>query len=190
MPTPTPNPFLPKAQKSHAIRWRTGPAAGTVGLSGVREIGPGPRIEAPARSDLPIYKKDTRGRKPKPPGVAPRPAKKLSADLTPELQARAHPDAGKLSHCLGSYFAESNSGWGSNLEMLALAHGPVGCGVFTQASRLNLPGFVQGIESFTELHACHGSARGGPSKTAATQDLSARSMNWKPVPALARDHGP
>jgi len=49
---------------------------------------------------------------------------------------------------------ESNSGWGANLDMVGLAHGPVGCGVFTQASRLNVPEFVQGIESFTALHAC------------------------------------
>ena len=154
MPTRTSNPFLPKGQKGHAIRWRTGPAAGTVGLSGLRNISSAPQVEAPSRSDVSVYKKDPRGRKPKPPGLAPRPAKKLSADLIPEHPVRAHPDAGKLNQCLGSFFFESNSGWGSNLDMLTLAHGPVGCSVFTQASRLNLPGLVQGIESFTELHAC------------------------------------
>jgi nitrogenase molybdenum-iron protein alpha chain len=51
---------------------------------------------------------------------------------------------------------DSNSNWGSNLDMVALAHGPVGCGVFAQATCLNLPEFVQGIESFTALHACTG----------------------------------
>jgi len=37
---------------------------------------------------------------------------------------------------------------------MALANGPVGCGAFSQTARLNLPGFLQGIESFTALHAC------------------------------------
>ncbi len=167
--TRTPNPFLQKAQKSNAIRWRTGPAAGTLGLSGVRDIGSAPRVEAPNRSDPAVYKKDPRGRKPKPTGVAPRPAKKLSADLTPEHQARAHPDAGKLSHCLGSFFAESNSGWGSSLDMLALAHGPVGCGVFTQASRLNLPGYVRGSKVSQSCMPARICAR-RTSKTAAMRD--------------------
>jgi len=100
------------------------------------------------------YKKDPRGRKPKDPNLVPKSHKPHSAELHEPPVARAHPDAGKLTDCTGSFFAESNAGWGSNLDMVALAHGPVGCGVFTQASRLNLPGFEQGIESFTALHAC------------------------------------
>src|SRR5208283_5276241 len=100
------------------------------------------------------YRKDPRGRKPKDPNATPSPRKPISVDLHEAPVARAHPDAGKSTSCTGPFFFESNSGWGSNLDMMALAHGPVGCGVFTQASRLNLPGFEQGIESFTALHAC------------------------------------
>ena len=154
MRTRTPNPFLPKKQKSLAIRWRSGPAAGMVGLSGLEGGASAPHWEAPVQSDLPVYKKDPRGRKPKPQGHTPRPRKALSADLIPAPPIGAHPYAGKLNHSLGSFFFESNSAWGGNLDMVALAHGPVGCGLFTQASRLSFPGFVQGIESFTELHAC------------------------------------
>jgi len=46
----------------------------------------------------------------------------------------------------------SNSAWGTNTDMAAIAHGPVGCGVFTQSTRDVLPFRVQGVESFSELH--------------------------------------
>jgi nitrogenase molybdenum-iron protein alpha chain len=46
----------------------------------------------------------------------------------------------------------SNAGWGSNTDMAAIAHGPVGCGAFTQSARDVLPFWLQGVESFSELH--------------------------------------
>ncbi|WBK02283.1 nitrogenase component 1 [Methylocystis parvus] len=125
-----------------------------MGLSHAAALKPDLREATNSPSDAPVYKKDARGRKPKAVGLVPRPPKTFSADLIPELPVGAHPYAGKLTHCLGSFFHESNSGWGSNLDTIALAHGPVGCGAFTQASRLSAPGLVQGVESFTELHAC------------------------------------
>ncbi len=67
------------------------------------------------------------------------------------VPVRAYPEAGKLSFETGAFFAQSTAGWGSNLDMVPLAHGPLGCGAFTQTSRLNMPGFVQGIESYTAL---------------------------------------
>ena len=50
--------------------------------------------------------------------------------------------------------ADFSVGWGSNLDMLSLAHGAVGCSAFALTQRLHLPGFAQGIESFTALDAC------------------------------------
>ncbi|WP_244441396.1 MULTISPECIES: nitrogenase component 1 [Methylosinus] len=38
--------------------------------------------------------------------------------------------------------------------MVPLDHGPVGCGAYGQTMRLTAPGYVQGIESFSALHAC------------------------------------
>ncbi|MGO8845834.1 MAG: nitrogenase component 1 [Methylocella sp.] len=141
------NPFLPR----RPIRWQGGPSKGLLGI-------PALSVDVLAcpqpGSTQDAYRKDPRGRKPKDPNATPRQTKLISADLHEAPIARAHPDAGKFTSCTGPFFLESNSGWGSNLDMMALAHGPVGCGVFTQASRLNLPGFEQGIESFTALHAC------------------------------------
>ena len=38
--------------------------------------------------------------------------------------------------------------------MMLLAHGAVGCGAFAPSFRIDPPGFVQGVESFTSLHLC------------------------------------
>ena len=142
------NPLLPKGP----IKWRTGPSAGKAGVPGaaplLSEVALAPREEdnTPALS----YQKDTRGRKPKEqtPG-------QLKPEPAPETPPpRAHPDAGKLSIDTGPFFADSVSGWGSNIDMVALAHGPVGCGAFPQTTREETPGFVEGVEGFASVHAC------------------------------------
>lgn len=142
------NSLLPK----RSIRWRSGPLKGQVGIP---PLPPPLPVEAePAPSG---YVKDPRGRKPKA-AKADTPADAPPADARPPQVARpamksAHPNAGRLSFCAGAFFAESSSGWGGARDMLAIAHGPVGCGVFAEASRLHLPGLIQGVESFTTLDA-------------------------------------
>lgn len=139
------NPFLPK----RPIRWQAGLAKGTLGIPDLHaECSITPQI-TPSTT----YQKDPRGRKPKDKSLI-IPRKIVSSDLYEPSPVRTYPEAGRLNFCAGPFLAESNAGWGANLDMVGLAHGPVGCGVFTQTSRLNLPGFVQGIESFTALHAC------------------------------------
>ena len=149
------NPFLPKK----AFRWRTGPSAGTIGLPQAQATfaSAAHQIEHSEGAHLKIaYRKDPRGRKPKDISLVP-PAKTVSNDLHEQVPTRRmYPHAGKLSLCTDLFFCESSSGWGSSLDMMALANGPVGCGAFAQGARLSLPGFVQGVESFTELHACTG----------------------------------
>ncbi|WP_244406176.1 nitrogenase component 1 [Methylocella silvestris] len=100
------------------------------------------------------YRKDPRGRKPKGLAHAAERRGANSADLCQPPVRRAHSDAGRLSFCAGSFLGESVSGWGAAIDLAALSHGPVGCGLFTGASRLSLPGFVQGVESFAAIHAC------------------------------------
>ncbi|ATQ71003.1 nitrogenase (plasmid) [Methylosinus trichosporium OB3b] len=145
------NPFLPKKQKGLPIRWRTGPSAGKVGLSSAEFSAP-PVAEARVVTDPSPYRKDPRGRKPKSEG--PKPRERAASDLFPAQIARSPSEAGRLKNCSGHFLAESNSGWGANLDMLSLAHGPVGCGVFSQAGRFTSPGFTQGVDGFTALHAC------------------------------------
>lgn len=114
--------------------------------------GPGIGAEAERASEAP-YRKDRRGRKPKlhPPG----PRLQTPPNPKPDEPAGAiDPHAGRLSYCSGEFSFESNSGWGSNLDMLAIAHGPVGCGAFTQAARFVPPWRSQGVDGFTALHAC------------------------------------
>ena len=157
----------------------SGPSAGTIGLPSA-QVDNEPLASDPAPTSIAqTYKKDPRGRKPKDPNLVPKSHKPHSAELHEPPVARAHPDAGKLNDCTGSFFAESNSGWGSNLDMEALAHGPVGCGVFTQASRLNLPGFEQGLESFTALHACTDLTT-AVLEDGGEQSLPKPSLNYKP----------
>jgi nitrogenase molybdenum-iron protein alpha chain len=141
------NPFLPK----RPIRWRAGAAKGKIGIPALPfEM----LIVPPAAAETSApYRKDPRGRKPKEPAHLPRPHKPATIDSGEVLNTRAYRSAGKLNCCVGPFLLESNAGWGSNLDMLALVHGPVGCGGFAQTTRLNLPGFVQGIETFTALHA-------------------------------------
>jgi nitrogenase molybdenum-iron protein alpha chain len=80
-----------------------------------------------------------------------RPETRDSPDKPPAPAAKplgSSSSAGRLSP------TETRSqGFGANLDMLALSHGAVGCGAARQLTRLNMPGFVQGIESFTALHA-------------------------------------
>ncbi len=139
------NPFLPK----RPIRWQAGPAKGTLGI---------PVLSAERSVILPLpnvaYHKDPRGRKPKDKSLEPPTRKPVTTELHEAPAFRTNPEAGKLNFCTGSFLSESNSGWGANLDMIGLAHGPVGCGSFAQSTRLNLPGFMQGVESFTALHAC------------------------------------
>jgi len=97
--------------------------------------------------------KDARGRKPKPADFAATVRAPASVELRANAVPRAYQDAGRLSFCSGAFLGESNSGWGSALDLLAITHGPVGCGVFSQASRLSLPGFASGVDSFNALHA-------------------------------------
>ena len=146
----TRNPLLPKGP----IKWRTGPSAGQVGVPtsapGAAEVAVAPREREKDCAPVDSYQKDPRGRKPKE-----RASARRKPEPAPETPApRAHPDAGMLSLNAGPFFGDSVSGWGSNLDMVALAHGPVGCGAFPQGGREELPGFVQGIESFASVHAC------------------------------------
>jgi nitrogenase molybdenum-iron protein alpha chain len=147
------NPFLPKVRlpprRKQSIAWRTGPAAGTVGIPALEDNDQA--IVPLSDTSLTDYSKDPRGRKPKKEELKQR-ATPAAVDKAPT--PRAFPDAGMLNFQTGGFFTHGHSGWGSNLDMMALAHGPVGCGTFAQTSRLNLPGFVQGIESFIALHAC------------------------------------
>jgi nitrogenase molybdenum-iron protein alpha chain len=71
------------------------------------------------------------------------------AGSQPRLLGEVGGPAGRL---LTSDFGPAH--WHSNLDMIALEHGPVGCGAMRQLGRLALPGFRQGIESFTALHLC------------------------------------
>ncbi len=134
MPPRSYNPLLPKAP---TIRWRKGPFAETPDQE---QRGGGinpPSLENETNSAADDHVANAR-------------------DITARTKAaprRAYPDAGKLSFDTGAFFNESNSGWGGNLDMIPLAHGPVGCGAFAQTSRLNMPGFEQGVDSFTALDA-------------------------------------
>ncbi|BBU60457.1 nitrogenase protein alpha chain [Methylosinus sp. C49] len=145
------NPLLPKKQKGLTIRWRTGPSAGMVGITPKRSPSAPTPESVSAAAD---YKKDPRGRKPKSERPVQPPRERMSMDRLPEPPSRPHADAGLLRYCTGSFIGESNSGWGANLDMAPLVHGPVGCGVFSQATRFVAPGFVQGVDGFAELHAC------------------------------------
>ncbi len=53
----------------------------------------------------------------------------------------------------GHFLSNSGMFWGSNLDIFSIAYGAVGCGAFALTERLHLPGFVQGVESFTTLNA-------------------------------------
>ncbi len=143
------NPFLPKS----SIRWRVGQARGTVGI---------PALPAESTTNVTsvgdsriVYRKDPRGRKAKKKVQASETRSPASVDLlSTDNVAQTYPYSGKLDSCTDAFFCESSAGWGSNLDIFGLAHGPAGCGSFSQTARLNLPEFIQGIESFTALHAC------------------------------------
>jgi nitrogenase molybdenum-iron protein alpha chain len=124
------NPFLPKAP---AVRWRKGPFAPKGTTSCGLEIVPRPSTgEDRSKTESSV----------------------ITDNAAPVVTApceQAYPQAGRLSFDYGAAQAESCTGWGTNLDMIPLAHGPVGCGTFGQTSRLNMPGFLQGIESFTAL---------------------------------------
>ncbi|WP_020176356.1 nitrogenase component 1 [Methyloferula stellata] len=141
------NPFLPKSP----TRWKSGAAKGTFGIPAWpgTAAADGPQ---PASVGITPYKKSARGRPPKNHALAL--TKVGSIDTNEVPVSRAHPHAGRLNFAWGHFLLQSGAGWGSSLDMLALAHGPVGCGAFGQNFRINLPGFAQGIESFTALHAC------------------------------------
>jgi len=129
------NPFLPKPA---LIRWRKGPFVKAKGVpqppkidrssDGVSELPPASRIAPVERREEP----------------------RQPASHSPHGSIGVH-RAGTLSYGRENFFCESSSGWGSNLDMLALAHGAVGCNSFAQTTRLNLPGFMQGVDSFTAL---------------------------------------
>ncbi len=133
------NPFLPKKP----IQWKTGPAAGTAGIPAPRadKLPPAPSLTANG------YKKKNSGRKPKS-------SKGNEHDAKWEaICARNHRSAGHIATQWNNLLF-LNTGLGASLDMLTMAHGAVGCGDFGLAHRLNLPGFIQGIDSFTALHAC------------------------------------
>lgn len=152
MRTKSVNPFLPKTS---SIRWRVGAAAGTVGLPETKPVrDAAATVEDAAEAKRLPYTKDPRGRKPKSTSIEHSHSERLPPRMRRRRLPKEYAHAGLLNHDAGSFSMESISGWGSNLDMLALAHGPVGCGVFTQASRGNVPVFAQGIDSFTTLHLC------------------------------------
>ena len=102
------NPLLPKKQTTLAIRWRTGPSAGLVGITQEPlQFAPSESVTATASAD---DKKDRRGRKPKSEKPVARPRERMSADRLPEPPARPHAKAGSLPDCVGSFLPESNSG--------------------------------------------------------------------------------
>ncbi len=106
----------------------------------------------------PFYKKDPRGRKPKPPAKA-RPTRDLRRDSghfeTIETRTPpSYPNAGKIDFCSGGLLGHTVASWASALDMIPLDHGPVGCGAYGQTMRLTTPGQLQGVESFSALHAC------------------------------------
>jgi len=179
------NPLLPKKPTNQPIRWRTGPAAGTVGVPVVdKSVSPSPD-EGEHSACVNDYTKDPRGRKPKSVLAVQTLARSVSRGIRDVQAQRAYPNAGRLNACLGSFWGESNSGWGAALDMGALAHGPVGCGYFTQASRVIMPGFSQGIDSFLALHACTDLTQddiedGGDAKLACAIDEF-----WSLFPALS-----
>jgi nitrogenase molybdenum-iron protein alpha chain len=147
MPKRVKNPLLPTG-----IRWRSGAAKGTVGLSSrpctderSNDIG-----ASLPRSDC---KKDHRGRKPKPKEANQKLKSLIPQDLAIRGQ-RQHPSAGFQRPYWGRFILENNAFWGTNSDMLPIAHGPVGCGFFTQSARVTRPDRCDGIDGFTGLHLC------------------------------------
>ncbi len=137
------NPFLPKS----SIRWRTGPSAGKAGIPLLSNVLPPSSTQTSAAN----YKKSHRGRKPK------------KTDITPSLAGMpwwALPDcqgnleAGQLGFEEDAFLAHNGNDTGTYIDMIPLAHGATGCSAHALTQRLNLPGFEQGIESFTALDAC------------------------------------
>lgn len=137
------NPLLPKKP----IRWNS-EVARAAGILVPPDAVP-QNVEAEA-APIVTYQKSRRGRPPKKKDEARTCSEKVGELAVP----RAFPDAGKLSIAAGPFFSDSISGWGSNTDMVALAHGPVGCGAFPQALREETPGYVQGLDSFSSIHAC------------------------------------
>jgi len=68
--------------------------------------------------------------------------------------ARGNGEAGLLGKDRGAFLTETGVGWGAGLDILSIGHGAAGCGEAALAHRLHYPGFIQGIETFTALHAC------------------------------------
>jgi len=136
------NPFLPKPKFSGAVRWRKGPF--------VKPAEDAQEALAPRRpfdlGPLHVIENELKGKLPSKPQLASR--------TVGEQRASVYTELGKLSNRRGFFFVESFSSWGSLLDMIPLAHGPVGCSNYAWSERLNLPGFEQGIESFTALNAC------------------------------------
>jgi nitrogenase molybdenum-iron protein alpha chain len=80
-----------------------------------------------------------------------RPETRANGNKSPDSAAKPRrwgSPAGRMLH-----IESPSHSFGDNLDMLALSHGAVGCGALHQLTRLHMPGFVQGIESFTSLHA-------------------------------------
>ncbi len=165
-----PNPFLAKPQ---TIKWRTGPSA--VGRAALQSGHFGQSSDVLKWSAITDHVASSSGCRADNSGdeaaisqcSAPSDQDpKSSATLDPErkslsrhtdvgaMYARRNGTAGGLAVEWDAFLSAFSSGWGSNLDMLALAHGAVGCGAFALTERLNLPGFTQGIDSFTALHAC------------------------------------
>ncbi len=142
------NPLLPHLPKK-PTRWKAGPTKGTFGIPALQADRFPPTPPGLANG----YKKSNCGRKPKQPepvSVAPCPPDPRQV----AMWARRNGEAGDMPVEWGHFLFNSSLHWGSNLDMLSIAHGAVGCGAFGLTQRLHLPGFVQGIESFTALDAC------------------------------------
>jgi len=144
------NPFLPKIRRPPRRKVIAQPS---------ELAGPTTNIRADANQESAVfpskdkqrepYRKDTRGRPPK--KSSPPPEEK---DWHPDRQgmyARGAGWAGRLAEIPSHFMQHMGDGWGSSLDMLALAHGATGCGVHALTRRFHPAGFRQGIESFTAL---------------------------------------
>jgi len=146
-----PSTPAPPSHPKKPIRWRTGPSAGRVGVPEIPvEQENALRIDHSAEN--PSYQKSRRGRPRKKPETP-----SEEKDWHPDrrgMVARDHGEAGRLAWDKGHFLRQMSTGCGSSLDMLALAHGAIGCGAYALTQRFHPPGFLQGIESFTALDAC------------------------------------